>query len=128
MITINTTILPVELVDLILQYDGRIKYRCGKFMTQLQKNPTFEKLLNESPKKYEYFSGKHPCYWNAIVEFYILTESTEYEPLRAKKFIMEYNNYSSTFDSVGTMKQSSITYIFLCKNSISEMNCIHITS
>jgi hypothetical protein len=120
--------LPIELVDCILQYDGRMKYRNGKFMTQLIENPELVTQLNAIPKKRQYFSGKSDFYWNSIVEIYVLNSST---PVSVTKFVLEYNNYSADQTSNLSvllqehMPKSYITYLFYCKPAIGDMYCIH---
>ena len=114
--------LPIEIIDHILQYDGRIKYRNGKFMNQLAPRPELEKRLNAIPPKYQYFSGKPECFWNNIVEFYVYVK-----PLSVTKMILEYNNYFSSYNDNGVDHNTVITYLFYCKPAYREMYCLHIT-
>ena len=116
--------LPIELVDCILQYDGRMKYRNGKFMTQLIENPELERQLTAIPKIRQYFSGKSDFYWNSIVEIYVLNSST---PVSVTKFVLEYNNYSATQTQTQQTQENnlSVTYLFYCKPAIGDMYCIH---
>jgi hypothetical protein len=114
--------LPIELVDCILQYDGRIKYRNGKFMTQIIQNPELARQLNAIPKKNQYFSGKPDFYWNSVVEFYVFTVDPS-TPVGVTKFVLEYNNYSAT--QTQQQHSSSVTYLFYCKPAIGNMYCIH---
>ena len=123
--------LPIELVDCILQYDGRIKYRNGKFMTQLIQNPELARQLNAIPKKNQYFSGKSEFYWNSVVEFYVFTVDPS-STVGVTKFVLEYNNYSAPQQQQQKQKQhlsilpkSYITYLFYCKPAIGDMYCIH---
>ena len=46
--------LPLEVVHCILEYDGRIKYRNGKFMNQItQDDDRYKMLLKRAPKYFE---------------------------------------------------------------------------
>ena len=57
--------LPIELVDKILQYDGRIKYRKGEIVNLIHPrdldfyrfvlNPLIEKKINKETKYYHYW-------------------------------------------------------------------------
>ena len=43
-------LLPLEIVHRILEYDGRIKYRHGKYMNQISKNDDRYEMLLTVPK------------------------------------------------------------------------------
>lgn len=43
--------LPKEIIDLIIQYDGRMKYRNGVYMVKIDKNDDRYPLLHNLPKK-----------------------------------------------------------------------------
>lgn len=50
----NTSYLPKELLDLILEYDGRIKYKKGKYVNIIHKNDIRYKIIkNIISKKIE---------------------------------------------------------------------------
>ena len=46
----NMNRLPLELVHRILEYDGRIKYRHGKYMIQIAQDDVRYEMLKEMPK------------------------------------------------------------------------------
>ena len=39
--------LPKELIDIILEYDGRIKYKKGKYVNIIHKNDIRYKIINK---------------------------------------------------------------------------------
>ena len=47
----NMNLLPLEIVHRILEYDGRIKYRHGKYMNQIAKDDDRYKMLQTLPQK-----------------------------------------------------------------------------
>ena len=100
--------LPTDIIVYILQFDNKIKYRNGKFMNQIQLDNDTITMLENIPKKYRYFTGMKPCYWNSFVELYI-------NPIYPKKMIIEYNNYLSNYDRDGYIVKSNITYSFTVK-------------
>jgi hypothetical protein len=102
------TNLPEDIIVRILDYDNKIKYRNGKFMTQLQINDETRRCLNKISSKYQYFTGKSSEYWNSYVELFANHGET--------KYIVEYNNYLSNFDEHGTCISNKITYSFIVKS------------
>jgi hypothetical protein len=47
-------LLPLEIVHRILEYDGRIKYRHGKYMNQIAQDDDRYKMLQSMPRIYAY--------------------------------------------------------------------------
>ena len=43
-------LLPLEIVHRILEYDGRIKYRHGKYMNQIAQDDDRYKMLKQMPQ------------------------------------------------------------------------------
>ena len=54
--------LPVELVHHILEYDGRMKYRNGKYMNQITKDDDRYKMLQQIPQIVTYTHNHHLWY------------------------------------------------------------------
>ena len=54
-------LLPVELVHRILEYDGRIKYRHGKYMNQIAQDDDRYKMLQGIPQ----FHSKKSSEWSS---------------------------------------------------------------
>ena len=57
--------LPVELVHRILEYDGRIKYRHGKYMNQIAQDDDRYKMLQSIPQMLPFPNRLH--YWYMII-------------------------------------------------------------
>jgi len=57
--------LPVEIVHRILEYDGRIKYRHGKYMNQISKNDDRYKMLLTVPKTNS-FTDNHRYFYMTV--------------------------------------------------------------
>jgi hypothetical protein len=104
------TNLPEDIIVHILDYDNKIKYRNGKFMTQLQINDETKLNLSKISTKYQYFTGKINEYWNSYVELFVNEGET--------KYIVEYNNYLSNFDERGRCISNKITYSFIVKSLV----------
>lgn len=102
------TNLPEDIIVRILEYDNKIKYRNGKFMTQLQINDEMKLNLNKISNKYQYFTGRSDEYWNSYVELFANDGET--------KYILEYNNYLSHFDENCRCIGNKITYSFTLKS------------
>ena len=104
------THLPEDVIVRILDYDNKIKYRNGKFMTQLQINDETKLHLSKISSKYQYFTNKNTDYWNSYVELFVNQGET--------KYIIEYNNYLSNFDDHGRCISNKITYSFIIKSLV----------
>ena len=48
-------LLPLEIVHRILEYDGRIKYRHGKYMNQIAQDDDRYKVLQTMPRPCSYY-------------------------------------------------------------------------
>ena len=48
--------LPMELIDIILNYNGSIKLRNGVYINQIPRNDTRYELLKQFPPLYPYYS------------------------------------------------------------------------
>lgn len=104
------TNLPEDVIVRILDYDNKIKYRNGKFMTQLLINDETIRCLDKISSKYQYFTGKSREYWNSYVELFVNQGET--------KYIVEYINYLSSFDEHGACISNKITYSFIVKSLV----------
>jgi hypothetical protein len=62
-------LLPLEIVHRILEYDGRIKYRNGKYMNQISKTDKRYEMLLNVPRRF------HDCLVNL---YYKLVVSTKF--------------------------------------------------
>ena len=102
------TNLPEDIIVRILEYDNKIKYRNGKFMSQLQINDETKLNLCKISSKYQYFTVRSSEYWNSYVELFVNQGET--------KYIVEYNNDLSNFDEHGACISNKITYSFIVKS------------
>ena len=55
-------LLPLEIVHRILEYDGRIKYRHGKYMNQIAQDDDRYKMLLPVPKIHSFIDNHHYFY------------------------------------------------------------------
>ena len=89
-----------------------MKYRNGKFMTQIPKNSEiYEKLLH-APRKGRYFNDKPAYYWNSYVEMFSRHGLV--------KYILEYNNYNSVFDASGVCIDHKLSCYYHKKNLLDD--------
>jgi len=92
-------LLPVEIVHRILEYDGRIKYRNGKYMNQFCKDDYRYHLLRKIPvfQRDDWYTGN----------FYV--------------YRIHYNDYEN-HNMVVYIFDGSITYLYTGKESDGYIN------
>jgi hypothetical protein len=66
--------LPLEIIHHILKYDGRIKYRHGKYMNQIAQDDDRYQMLQGIPQFHSYFSSE----WSSSYIHIILQENYIY--------------------------------------------------
>jgi len=77
---INTKLwnqIPNDIIQNILVYDDRFKFRSGKWMTQLSKNDERYKILKTIPKKYNYCISSNNEF-GAYRETYVIFPNKKY--------------------------------------------------
>jgi len=75
------TQLPIDLIHLILGYDGRIRYHHGKYLTRLPATDPRYTVLATLPRTDGWVSGANPHkYYGIEVEFGDLSEPWYLEP------------------------------------------------
>ena len=100
--------IPVEIVHIILEYDGRIKYRNGKYINQITPNDNRYKMLQSMPQiqPYEHifymtiYSFDKQCCFKKYETFY----------LDEKPWI-----YSNSTNEIGeySLKKQGVCYKFI---------------
>ena len=77
-------LLPIELVRRILEYDGRIKYRNGKYVNQIAQDDDRYKMLQGIPQ----FHSKKSSEWSSshmiLLENYIYYSKHSHDPYKGE--------------------------------------------
>ena len=97
--------LPLEIVHRILEYDGRIKYRHGKYMNQIaQDDDRYHLLRKISVFKRDYLYS----------EFYI--------------YRIHYNNYDNEHQHMMNVYvfENTISYFYINKKCENKLHCDNI--
>jgi len=96
--------IPREILDKILEYDGRIKRRNGVYMTQITKDDTRYPLLRNIPKKEFYgfsLSVKRGITDNSVYETFVYFRNKHYK-----------NNKIFTIYFIERFEEQSINHYF----------------
>ena len=72
-------LLPLELIYLILEYDGRIKYRNGKYMNQIAQDDDRYKMLQSMP--HIYTCKDMPLWWLMEIQLHKDIRIIKYDSL-----------------------------------------------
>jgi len=60
--------LPTELINRILEYDGRIKYRNGKYMNRISQDDDRYKIVKSLPRIVPFYSNSSMNYWTIWIK------------------------------------------------------------
>jgi len=97
-------LLPLEIVHRILEYDGRIKYRHGKYMNQIAQDDDRYKILQIMPK---------PCSYYMLQTLYMTITGGKiyYQKLNASYETLDYYGEKTTRLIVTQSNTLLVSYI-----------------
>ena len=80
--------LPIDVVNKILDYDGSIKYRNGKYINQISKTDKRYEMLLNVPRKFNWIIENQ--YYNLIVNWNFVIFITIYDPEEGRIYFQQY--------------------------------------
>ena len=97
-------LLPIEIVHRILEYDGRIKYRYGKYMNQITPDDYRYNILLTVPKIQSIIDGN---YWFTKIGMYKVNNRIK---MYAVKTVSEYSGENPKINIYNTNREWDCVY------------------
>jgi len=106
--------LPLELIHRILEYDGRIKYRHGKYMNQISQDDDRYKMLQTMP--HIYTCKDIPLWWLIEIQLHKDIRIIKYDSLYVgEEPLITTSNFLDYHSSIFT--QHGIRYEWIIKTT-----------
>jgi hypothetical protein len=105
-------LLPLELVNRILEYDGRIKYRNGKYMNQIDSDDDRYKMLQQMPQIQTWAHNVSSSFYMTIYSFDKQCCFEKYETLYLDEKPWIYSNSTSEIGEY-SLKKHGVCYRFI---------------
>ena len=103
-------LLPLEIVHRILEYDGRIKFRHGKYMNQIAQDDDRYQMLQGIPQFYSNKSSEWSSSHIRLIKNYIYYSKHSHDPYKGEipRIYIRIGLLSSYYDYT----KDGITYIW----------------
>ena len=83
--------LPNEIINIILSYDGKIKYRNGKYVNQIEKTDRRHILLQKIPKPL-FIMNQYPMDNSIHFQILLLNVTSKKFDIKLSKVLEDYSN------------------------------------